>query len=126
MSATRVNFSDLKRSTVILDKRGQFKNAVFLNEEREKQALVPIAIGDYISKSFEDQNGISLSLFKVLEISAMGNEAVIIPVYRKSSLINEESYPAEYQDMIMTSIAKLKGKIKVVSKLKSEKELVNT
>jgi hypothetical protein len=119
-----MNFSDLKRSTVILDKNGNSKNAVFLNEEREKQALVPIVVGDYISKSFQDQHGIALSLFKVLEISAMGNEAVIIPVYRKSSLINEEDYPADYRDMITISISKLNGDVKVLSKMKTEKEAV--
>jgi hypothetical protein len=93
-----------------------------LNEDREKQALVPIAVGDYISKSFEDQHGIALSLFKILEISSMSNEAVIIPVYRKSSLINDDDYPTEYKDMILTSISKLKGDIKVISQLKHEKE----
>lgn len=117
-----MTFSDLRRSTVILDKDGKFKNAVFLNEDREKQALVPIVVGDFISKSFEDQHGIALSLFKVLEISAMSNEAVIIPVYRKSSLVNEEEYPAEYKEMILTSISKLKGDIKVIARLKLEKE----
>jgi hypothetical protein len=117
-----MTFSDLRRSTVILDKDGKFKNAVFLNEDREKQALVPIVVGDFISKSFEDQHGIALSLFKVLEISAMSNEAVIIPVYRKSSLVNDEDYPAEYKEMILTSISKLKGDIKVISRLKLEKE----
>lgn len=120
-----MSFSDLKRSTVIVSKDGQSKNAVFLNEDREKQALVPIAVGDYISKSFKDQNGIALSLFRILEISSMSNEAVIIPVYRKSSLINEEEYPTEYRDMILTSIAKLNGEVKVISKLKTEKEAFN-
>jgi len=110
-----MNFSDLKRSTIILDSNGQAKTAVFLNEDREKQALVPIKEGDYISKSFEDKNGIALSLFKVIEISPMKNEAVIIPVYRKSSFINEESYPIEYKGMILKTIAKLNGDIKVVS-----------
>lgn len=117
-----MTFSDLRRSTVILDKDGKSKTAVFINEEREKQALVPIVAGDYISKSFEDQHGIALSLFKVLEISAMSNDAVIIPVYRKSSLINDEDYPADYKEMILTSISKLKGDLGVISKFKLEKE----
>ena len=110
-----MNFSDLKRSTIILDNNGNAKTAVFLNAEREKQALVPIKEGDFISKSFEDKNGVALSLFKVLEISPMKNEAIIIPVYRKSSFINEESYPSEYNAMILQTIAKLNGDIKVVS-----------
>jgi len=118
-----MSFSDLKRSTVILDEKGKAKIAVFLNAEKEKQALVPISEGDYISKSFEDKNGIALSLFKVLEISPMKNEAVIVPVYRKSSFINEEEFPTEYYEMISKTIAKLNGEIKVVS-LPREKEHV--
>jgi hypothetical protein len=111
-----MNFADLKRSTVILDEKGNSKVAVFLNEEREKQALVPVVVGDYISKSFADKNGVAISLFKIVDISSMKNEAVIVPVYRKSSLVNEEEYPGEYYHMILTTLAKLDGKIKVVSK----------
>ena len=110
-----MKFSDLKRSTIILDTNGQAKTAVFLNSEREKQALVPIKEGDFISKSFEDKNGVALSLFKVLEISPMKNEAIIIPVYRKSSFVSETEYPNEYEGMILKTIAKLNGDIKVVS-----------
>jgi hypothetical protein len=118
-----VTFDDLKRSTVILDKNGKAKTAVYLNEERDKQALVPIVVGDYIAKSFEDKNGIAISVFLIEEISSLGNEAVIVPVYRKSSLVEEETYPAEYATMIETSIQKLKGDIGVVS-FKREKEIV--
>jgi len=113
-----VNFADLKRSTVILCKNGQAKNAVFLNEDREKQALVPIETGDFISKSFQDQHGIALSLFQILEISPMSNEAVIVPVFRKSSLVADYTVPNEYQAMVDTSIGKLQGDYRVVSKMK--------
>ena len=116
-----MSFADLKRSTVILDEKGKAKIAVFLNAEKEKQALVPITEGDFISKSFEDKNGVALSLFKVLEISPMKNEAVIVPVYRKSSFVSEDTYPSEYNEMILKTIAKLNGDITVVS-LPREKE----
>lgn len=116
-----VTFDDLKRSTVILDKNGESKSAVYLNEERDKQALVPIVNGDYIAKSFEDKNGIAISVFLIEEIASADSSAVIVPVYRKSSLV-EESYPAEYAHMIETSIKKLKGEIRVVS-FKRETEI---
>ena len=110
-----VNFDDLKRSTVILDRDGNAKNAVFLNADREKQALVPILPGDYISKSFQDKHGIAISLFRIEDISPLSNEAVILPVYRKSSLVAEYDVPAEYTGMVETSIKKLNGEIGVVS-----------
>ncbi len=118
-----VNFSDLKRSTVILCKDGQAKNAVFLNEDREKQALVPIEVGDFISKSFQDQHGIAISLFKIMEISPMSNEAIIIPVFRKSSLVNSYEVPTEYTEMVDTSIRKLQGDFRVFSKLKGAEKI---
>jgi hypothetical protein len=54
-----MSFSDLKRSTVILDKDGNPKNAVFLNEDREKQALVPIELGDRYSGALSTSVNIS-------------------------------------------------------------------
>lgn len=111
-----ISFSDLKRSTVILDKEGNAKNAVFLNVDRDKQALVPIVVGDYVSKSFEDQHGIAISLFKITSISSMSNEAIMDPVYRKSSLVSEYVIPAEYSKHVNSSIKKLSGEIKVISK----------
>jgi hypothetical protein len=111
-----ITFAELKRSTVILDKEGNAKNAVFLNADRDKQALVPIVIGDYVSKTFEDQHGIAISLFKITDISSMSNEAIMDPVYRKSSLISEYVVPAEYAKHVSSSIKKLSGEIKVISK----------
>ena len=113
-----MNFSDLKRSTVILDNNGESKTAVFLNEEKEKQALVPIQVGDYISKSFQDQHGIAISVFRIEEISPMANSAVIIPVYRKSSLEENETTPSEYKNMVDYSVRKLRGDFGIVSKPK--------
>jgi len=111
-----ISFPDLKRSTVILDKDGNEKSAVFLNEDRDKQALVPIIAGDYVSKCFQDQHGVAISLFKIIEISSMNNEAVVEPVYRKSSLISEYTIPVEYKKYIDVSLKKLYGEIRVYSK----------
>ena len=117
-----MTFTDLKRSTVVLDSKGKPKSAVYLNETREKQALVPIVVGDYIAKSFEDKNGVAISVFKIEEINAMKNEAVINPVYRKSSLVSDYTVPNEYTNMVDYSMQKLQDTIKVVSYLK-EKEV---
>jgi hypothetical protein len=117
-----MTFTDLKRSTVVLDSKGKPKSAVYLNETREKQALVPIVVGDYIAKSFEDKNGVAISVFKIEEINAMKNEAVINPVYRKSSLVSDYTVPNEYTNMVDYSMQKLQDTIKVVSYLK-EKEI---
>lgn len=116
-----MEFSDLRRSTVVLDSKGNPKPAVFLNKEREKQALVPISDGDYICKSFEDQHGVAISIFKILSISSMKNEAEVTPVYRKSSQNKELKYPSEYKTLVMTTMQKLYGEIGVVSYIK-EKE----
>ena len=110
-----VNFDDLKRSTVILDREGNPKKAVFLNETREKQALVPIIPGDHVAKSFEDKHGVAISVFRIEEISAMGNEAVIVPVYRKSSLVSEYEVPEAYKSMVHYTVSKLRGEFGVVS-----------
>jgi len=118
-----MNFSELSRSTVILDAKGKPKPAVFLNETREKQALVPISEGDFICKSFEDQHGVAISIFKIVAISSMKNEAEVTPVYRKSSQSKELNYPSEYNTLVMTTLQKLHGEIGVVSYIK-EKEIV--
>jgi hypothetical protein len=107
-----VSFSDLKRATVIYDKDKSAKYAVFINQDREKQALVPIKKGDYISKAFEDKNGIALSIFRIEEISSMDNSAIILPVYRKSSLINEYTIDSDYEEMVIDTVDKLEtGKV---------------
>jgi hypothetical protein len=118
-----MTFSDLSRSTVILDAKGNPKPAVFLNEEREKQALVPITEGDYICKSFEDKNGVAISIFKILSINSMKNEAEVTPIYRKSSLEKELKYPSEYKTLVMTTTQKLYGEIGVVSFIKEKEAL---
>jgi len=110
-----MKFADLRRATVILDKNGKSKAAVFLNIDKEKQALVPIQQNDYIAKAFEDKHGIALSVFKVTEISSMENTAVITPVYRKSSLITEYEVPVEYSHMISTVMQKLQDEKFVAS-----------
>lgn len=116
-----MKFADLRRATVILDSNGKSKAAVFLNTDKEKQALVPIRQNDYIAKAFEDKHGIALSVFKVTEISSMENTAVIAPVYRKSSLIAEYEVPVEYSQIISTVTQKLKDE-KFVTSYMSEFE----
>ena len=104
-----VNFSDLKRATIIYGKNMESKTAVFVNENKDKQALVPIQSGDYISKAFEDKHGIALSVFRIDDISSMENTATITPVYRKSSLVNEYIIDQEYQPMVEETVDKLKS-----------------
>jgi hypothetical protein len=119
-----MNFSDLKRSTVILDNKGKSKPAVYCNETRDKQALVPIQVGDYISKSFQDQHGIAISVFIVEDISPMENTAVITPVYRKSSLEEGVTTPGEYKNMVDYSVKKLRGELGIISSHKNKLETV--
>jgi len=112
---SNMKFADLRRATVIFNKDGGAKAAVFLNPEKEKQALVPIKEGDYISKAFEDKHGVALSVFKVVTVSSQDNSADILPVYRKSSLISEYVVPAEYKEMIGLTTDKLTTPTNVVS-----------
>jgi hypothetical protein len=116
-----MKFADLRRATAILDRIGKSKAAVFLNAEKEKQALVPIQVDDHIAKIFEDKHGLALSIFKIIEISPMENTASIVPVYRKSSLISEYTVPDEYQPMINLVAHKL-GDDKLVVSYMSEFE----
>ena len=118
-----MNFADLRRATVIYSKNKEAKNAVFVNQERDKQALVPIQTGDYISKAFEDKHGVALSVFRIDEISPMENSATITPVYRKSSLISEYIVDKEYKDMVEETMEKLDSK-RVIAKASAIKERV--
>ena len=118
-----MNFADLRRATVIYSKNKEAKNAVFVNQERDKQALVPIQTGDYISKAFEDKHGVALSVFRIDEISPMENSATITPVYRKSSLISEYIVDNEYKDMVEETVEKLDSK-RVIAKASAIKERV--
>jgi hypothetical protein len=110
-----MKFADLRRATAILGNTGNAKAAVFVNKEKEKQALVPIQQGDYISKAFEDKHGVALSVFKIVDISPMENTATIVPVYRKSSLINEYTIPTEYKEMVETCMTKLEDPTNVIA-----------
>lgn len=118
-----MNFADLRRATVIYSKNKEAKNAVFVNQERDKQALVPIQTGDYISKAFEDKHGVALSVFRIDEISSMENSATITPVYRKSSLISEYIVDKEYKSMVEETVEKLDSK-RVIAKASAIKERV--
>lgn len=113
------SFSDLKRATVIYGKNKEIKNAVFVNESKDKQALVPIQLGDYISKAFEDKHGIALSIFRIDEISSMENTATITPVYRKSSQISEYVVDQEFEEIVEETINKLNNS-KIVATYKKD------
>ena len=112
---SNMKFADLRRATVIFDKNAGAKPAVFLNPEKEKQALVPIKEGDFISKAFEDKHGVALSVFKIVNVSSQENIADILPVFRKSSLIAEYTVPSEYQEMVDLVINKLDDPLSVVA-----------
>jgi len=113
------NFTDLSRATVILNKSGKPKPAVFIHKEKEKQALVPIQPGDFVSKVFKDKHGIALSVFKIVEVSTEENTATIFPVYLKSSLTDEYTVPEPYKNMVNTCMHKLNTS-SIVSFLKSK------
>lgn len=102
------DFSDLRRATVIYNSDFSYKSAIYLKKDSEKQALVPISVGDYISKAFADKNGYALSVFCIREISSMKNEAVIYPVFRRSSLDTANTWENTiYENMVNETILKL-------------------
>lgn len=112
---SNMKFADLRRATVIFSKEGEGKQAVFVNAEKEKQALVPIKEGDFISKAFEDKHGVALSVFKIVDVSSQDNTATILPVYRKSSLISEYEVPKEYNNMVHQVVDKLSNPSYVIA-----------
>jgi len=77
-----VKFTDLKRATIITDGDGIIKNSIFVRKNSDKQSLIPIKEGDFIVKIFEDDDGISKSIFKIEHISNMSNHADVMLVYR--------------------------------------------
>jgi hypothetical protein len=104
------NFADLRRATVVYNADASHKTALFMKKNSEKQALVPISAGDYISKAFEDKNGYAISVFRIHEISPMKNEAVIYPVFRRSSFEDSRTWEGtSYESMVNETIAKLDG-----------------
>ena len=106
------DFSDLRRATVVYNSDGSHKTALFKKDNAQKQALVPVSAGDYISKAFEDKNGYALSVFRIHDISPMKNEAVIYPVYRRSSLEYETTWiDTPYAQMVTQTIAKLQEEV---------------
>jgi hypothetical protein len=118
-----MKFADLRRATAILSESGEAKPAVFVNAEKEKQALVPIQQGDLISKAFEDKHGVALSVFKIVDISPMENTATIVPVYRKSSLITEYTVPAEYKNIVTSCMDKLEKPTHVLAYMSSTEKV---
>ena len=118
-----MKFADLRRATAILNESGEAKPAVFVNAEKEKQALVPIQVGDLISKAFEDKHGVALSVFKIVEISPMENTATIVPVYRKSSLITEYTIPTEYNGIVGSCMSKLENPAHVLAFMSSTEKV---
>ena len=108
-------FDKINRSTIILDAKGCSKKAYYYNAEREKQALVSVIPGDYVVKCFEDQHGLAISIFRVEEIFPEDSTATIYPVYRKSSLVEETSYPSKYSNMIELCASKLTNGQKIIA-----------
>ena len=109
------NFEDLRRATVVYNADGTHKTAVFVKKESEKQALVPISVGDLVSKVFQDKNGYAISVFMIHEISPMKNEAVIYPVFRRSSFDSENTWKGTaYENMVRETIEKLENEEPVV------------
>jgi len=99
-------FDNLTRATIITSSTGEKKEAFEINVYKEKQAKVPIETNDLIVKAFKDQHGIAYSIFSIVDISAMDNTATIIPVYRKSSLSDEE-VASEYKHLLDLCIKKI-------------------
>lgn len=85
-----ITFKDLTRATIIVDESGKAKNSIFLRKNNDKQSLVPIKEGDFIIKIFKDKDGVSKSIFKIVTISNMSNQADTKLVYRKSP--NEDTF----------------------------------
>ncbi len=99
-------FDNLSRATIITTASGDKKEAIELNVYKEKQAKIPIDVNDLIVKAFKDQHGIAYSIFTITDISAMDNTAKIIPIYRKSSLV-EETVPKDYEYLLNLCLKKL-------------------
>ena len=112
-------FADLRRATAIFGKDRKSKTAVYVNKEKDKQALIPVQEGDFISKAFEDKNGVALSVFKIESISSMDNSAIIVPVYRKSSLVSEYAVDELYKEMVEMTMSKLTSN-QILSKIPSK------
>lgn len=77
-----VKFTDLKRATIITDENGKIKNSIFVRKNSDKQSLIPIKESDFIVKIFEDNDGVSKSIFKINTISNMSNHAELMLMYR--------------------------------------------
>lgn len=108
-------FDDLRRATVVYNSDGSHKVAVFLKKESEKQALVPILEGDLISKVFQDKNGYAISIFAIYEISAQKNEAVVYPVFRRSSFDENNTWAGTvYDKMVSETIKKLEAEEQLI------------
>lgn len=110
-------FEDMVRSTVFVDASGMNKAPLLVNTREHgtrtsrKQSLVPIQIGDFIVKVFEDKIGIGVSIFEIVDISAYVNECEIKLVYRKQA--NDEielEIPIHFNPPIQFSINKCKSK----------------
>lgn len=118
------DFSDLRRATVVYNADGTHKTAVFTKENSQKQALVPVLPGDYISKAFEDSHGYALSVFCIHEISSVKNEAIIYPVFRRSSLDTGTTWVGTpFETMVNETIAKLQEDVVYAKKEEIEQPL---
>ena len=107
-------FDSLIRTTIISDSSGTIKDCVFIRDQKNKQALVPIKPGDNIIKVFKDTVGIAVSVLAIQDISSQKNEALIYPIFRKESL-EETEYPKVFSNVITKCIEKLDNDNLIVS-----------
>jgi len=109
-------FDNLIRTTVIVDNEGKIKDSIFVRNQKNKQALIPIDENDCIIKVFKDTIGIAVSVLIIHEISAQRNEAVIYPTFRKESSEDKE-FPSEYLEAITKCLEKLEDYDLIVSQI---------
>lgn len=96
----------LIRSTIICTIKGILKNAVFINKNNEKQALVPIKVGDLIIKAYkEGDDKIGVSVLRIVNIDLEKSTAKVELILRKEP--NEDSFPSSNYFFIYNDISTL-------------------
>lgn len=113
-------FDNLTRATIIADAAGNIKKSLFVKNAKNKQALVPIQVGDVIVKAFRDKIGIAISILEIKSLSSEKNEAQIIPIFRKPSDDDKMKLPDTFVDAISEATMKLESPDKVCSKLEEK------
>ena len=111
-----VEFDNMKRATIIVDKNGIIKNSIFV-KKGSKQSLVPVKENDYIIKVFNDDTGRSISILKINEILKMSNHAKVTLVYRSTPTDSSDIRDSKFDDAINAAFKKLDDPTFVVSEL---------